>query len=143
MASQQPATFSPAFQARLRKAATEGGMTPAKAVTLFENYIGNPRNAVRTSCNNEAYIFKFPVEIKHALNCIECLRVLKTNLKSCGFRENHATRTHHAMQPGEFTFIKNAPHQCNFNCQQEGECYTQPLVCDCDDRECHTLMLCL
>ena len=142
MASQQPATFSPALQARLRKAATEGGMTPAMALSIFENYIGNQSNSGRTSCNGEAYVFKFPVEIKHAPNFLECLRVLKTNLEGCSFRENRTNQNYSAMQPGEYTFIKNAPHECSqYSCSSG--CFPGNLVCEYNDRECHTIMVCL
>jgi len=146
MASAQPATFSPAFQERLRRVAAEGGMTPTKAVKMFEDYLLNPSNIVRTNCNNEAYIFKIPVEIKNSSNFIDCMSVLKTNLENCGFRENYTTPPYYQMQysmlPGQFTFIKDAPHRCVFYCQKDG-CDIKRMVCDYNDKDCHTLMICL
>ena len=142
MASQQPATFSPAFQERLRKAATEGGMTPAKALSIFENYIGKKSNSGETSCNGYAYVFRFPEEIKRAPNFLDCLRVLKTNLEGCKFRENRTNKNHRLMQPGEYTFIKDAHHECSqYECMSG--CFPEKLVCEYNDRECHTIMVCL
>ena len=141
MASQQPATFSPAFQARLRKAATEGGMTPAKALSIFENYIENKSNSGKTSCNGDAYVFRFPEEIKYAPNVLECLRVLKTNLEEHGFLATNANY-HYTMHPYQYTFIKSKHHECSMlTCF--GECSPENLVCQYNDVDCHTIMVCL
>ena len=145
MASAQPATFSPAFQERLRRVAAEGGMTLPKAVEIFEDYV-KKSDPVLTKCNNKAYIFKIPVEIKNSPIFIDCMSVLKTNLENCGFRENYTTppyyQMQYSMQPGQFTFIKDAPHRCVFYCQKDG-CDIKRIVCDYNDKDCHTLMICL
>ena len=143
MDSQQPAPFSANLRARLSKSATEGGMTPSKANQIFETFLEDKSKAGRTMCGKEVYIFKIPPEIKHSPICIECLGVYKTNLEGCGFRENRTNSTYYAMQPGEFTFIKDAPHYCTFGCQKEGQCYIEPLISAYNDSACHTLMVCL
>jgi len=133
--------FSAALKALLSESATVE--TPETAMPKLGNFLGDQRNAGKTSSGKSVFNFKIPSKIKLSPNFTECMLAYKTNLEGCGFRENRTCTNSWIMESAQFTFIKDAPHpRCNDGCQYSG-CPCDTLVCDYNDSMCHTLIVCL
>ncbi len=144
-ASRNEVCFSTTMQERLRKSAGDGGMTPEKAVGLFEAFISNKNNSSRTKCDNDMYQFPLPNSIIYSPNRNDCLFTIQKNLEFCGIKQQTKTENIFMMMPGQFAFRRRfiTKHDCGMGCQREGSCPYSYENCEYSHPECWSIVICL
>jgi hypothetical protein len=105
----------------------------------FETFLGNPSNGHLNSYGGRIFSYKIPA----SANKIQLMEEMRKNLVGCEFKQKQAGAIDYGkMRSGEFIFIKNGPHQCNFGCQRDG-CSYSLILSTAADIATHTLCLCI